>query len=59
MATTKIQCAKCHAIRPAQEFKTGYQKFGPFSRMYGQHPEHRYCPVCGRSIDWYGYRVVA
>jgi|LSQX01.3.fsa_nt_gb rubredoxin len=43
------QCGACGHIAPAQEFKYGS------GREYGKHPEHRYCPRCSQSIDWFGH----
>jgi len=52
MSTTIIQCEHC-GFKDCEEI-FAYGK----SKEYGQHPEHRYCPRCGISIDWYGYEIV-
>lgn len=45
------QCGACGHIAPAEEFKHGS------GREYWRHPEHRYCPRCSQSIDWFGYTI--
>jgi rubredoxin len=45
------RCGSCGHIAPESEFKYGS------GREFGRHPEHRYCPQCSRSIDWFGYTV--
>jgi len=47
-----IQCGYCGFKAPEPMFKRGKGK------EFGQHPEHRYCPRCFSSIDWYGYGIV-
>lgn len=48
----KIICGHC-------EFKARPNAFYPGrGRDIGEHPNHTYCPQCGGSIDWYGYKVV-
>lgn len=44
----QIGC-KCGHVADKAEFKPGR------GRSYGQHPDHHYCPACGRSITWFGY----
>lgn len=46
------RCENCKHDAPKHEFTKGK------GREYGQHPEHRYCPKCAESIDWYGYKVI-
>jgi len=46
-----FKCGCCGYLGLECEFKYGK------GREYGQHPEHRYCPRCGSSIDWYGYGI--
>ena len=47
-----IVCIKCRHEAPASAFTYGVKGDGRF-----RHPDHRYCPNCGASIDWYGYKV--
>lgn len=47
-----LMCARCRHVGDSTEFRFGR------GRQYGEHPEHRYCPACGESIDWYGYSYV-
>ncbi|MCM8901299.1 hypothetical protein KVG29_08710 [Caldicoprobacter algeriensis] len=47
-----FRCDYCGFIAPEPMFKWGKGK------EFGQHPEHRYCPRCYNSIDWYGYGVL-
>ena len=48
----KIICGHCG-------FKARPNAFYPGrGRDIGEHPEHTYCPQCGVSIDWYGYKVI-
>ena len=45
----ELGCVDCGHVGPQAEFRRGR------GRARGEHPEHRYCPVCGKSIDWFGY----
>jgi len=45
------RCDNCGYIAPESEFEYGS------GREFGRHPEHRYCPQCSESIDWFGYTV--
>lgn len=45
------RCDNCGYIAPEGEFEYGS------GREFGRHPEHRYCPQCSKSIDWFGYTV--
>lgn len=45
----QLGCCSCGHIAPKGEFRYGR------GRSFGEHPEHRYCPWCGRSIEWFGY----
>lgn len=45
------QCGACGYIAPETDFKYGS------GREFGRHPQHRYCPHCFQSIDWFGYAV--
>jgi|GEM_PF-6101726 len=47
-----ISCGCCDFIAPEPMFKWGR------GREFGEHPEHRYCPRCSNSIDWYGHSIV-
>lgn len=47
-----FQCGYCGYRAPEYEFKRGR------GREYGEHPEHRYCPECGQSIDWHGFKIL-
>ena len=47
-----FECGYCKFRGPEPMFKWGK------GREYGEHPEHRYCPRCHVSIDWYGYSIV-
>ncbi len=49
----QLGCCKCGHLGPAESFAYGR------GRRFGQHPEHRYCPSCGLSIDWYGHVTYA
>lgn len=46
-----FQCGYCGYKAPEYMFAYGR------GREYGEHPEHRYCPQCHQSIDWYGYGI--
>lgn len=48
-----IRCRRCGYQDKQDAFPEGR------GRAYGEHPDHRYCPRCGQSIDWFGYWVVA
>lgn len=50
--TELIECGRCRHTDKASAFAQGR------GRPYGQHPDHRYCPSCRGSIEWYGYRRV-
>ncbi len=45
----ELGCSECGYVGPKAEFRFGR------GRSFGEHPEHRYCPACGRSVDWFGY----
>ncbi|MEM5777666.1 MAG: hypothetical protein QXJ06_04450 [Candidatus Aenigmatarchaeota archaeon] len=45
-----FECGNCKYRGEENEFEYGRGK------QYGEHPLHRYCPKCGVSIDWYGFR---
>ena len=47
-APGELGCTVCGHHGPRHEF--GYGR----GREYGEHPEHRVCPVCRRSIAWHG-----
>jgi len=47
-----IRCDYCGFIAPEPMFKWGKGK------EFGQHPEHRYCPRCLKSIDWFGFKII-
>jgi hypothetical protein len=47
-----IECGYCGFKGLEEVFKYGK------GREYGQHPEHRYCPCCGQSIDWFGHKIL-
>jgi len=47
-----IECGYCGFKGLEEVFKYGK------GREYGQHPEHRYCPCCGQSIDWFGFKII-
>lgn len=46
-----IQCGYCGYKDYEDAFEYGR------GREFGEHPEHRYCPRCGQSIDWVGYGI--
>jgi hypothetical protein len=46
-----IVCKRCGHTADKSEFRAGR------GRHLGEHPDHRYCPACGQSITWYGYRT--
>jgi len=47
-----FQCVYCGHIAEPDKFQYG------LGREFGEHPEHRYCPECGQSIDWHGFKIV-
>jgi len=47
-----FQCVYCGHIAESDKFKYG------LGREFGEHPEHRYCPECGQSIDWHGFKIL-
>ena len=47
-----ISCDYCGFTAPEPMFKRGR------GREFGEHPEHRYCPRCSNSIDWYGHSII-
>ena len=44
----QVGCGFCGYIGKRSEFVWGR------GRIFGEHPEHRYCPKCRQSITWYG-----
>lgn len=51
--TTWYRCDCCWYAAPTGEFRWGR------GRDKSEHPDHRYCPQCGRSVTWFGYTVVS
>lgn len=50
-APLRLRCRHCGHVDDEDNYRYGEYKGAPYFR----HPEHRYCPACGGSIDWYGY----
>jgi hypothetical protein len=51
MTERLIVCKRCGHTAPKAEFRYGE------GREHWRHEDHRYCPACGQSITWYGYRT--
>jgi hypothetical protein len=48
----KIICGHCGFKARSSAFYRGR------GREYGEHPEHIYCPHCGQSITWHGFKTI-
>ena len=48
----KIVCGHCGFKARSSAFYRGR------GREYGEHPEHIYCPHCGQSITWHGFKTI-
>lgn len=47
-----IRCANCLGVAAERKYRYGC------CRGHGRHQDCRYCPVCGVSIDFYGFSWV-